>query len=120
MQREGEKEGKERVQREEASRRKEMLRRMLMKKKTALLSKVAKENKLNNQMLTKDVTLDRTDMPDYASISKFGGVGMVLHGNMIYGRSPDFKDDEAIYAQHQRFTSEHDGPAPGSTVEKME
>ena len=121
MQREGVKEGKERAQSEEASRRKERLRRMLIRRKTALRSKVTKEeNKLNNQMLTKDVTLDRTDMPDYASISKFGGVGMVLHGNMIYGRSPDFKDDEAIYAQHQRFTSEHDGPAPGSTVEKME
>ena len=97
-----------------------MLMRMLMKKKTALLSKVAKEIKLNNRVLTKDGTLDITDMPDYASISQFGGVGMVLHGNMIYGRSPDFKDEEAIYAQHQRFTSEHDGPAPGSTVEKME
>ena len=45
MLREGEKEGKERVQREEASRRKEMLRRLLMKKKkkTALLSEVDEE-----------------------------------------------------------------------------
>ena len=90
-----------------------------MRRKTALLSKVTKENKLNNQMLTEDVTLDGTNIPDYASISKFGGVGMVLHGNMIYGRSPEFKDDEAIYAQHQRFTSEHDGPAPGDCLRTM-
>ena len=51
MQREGEKEGKERAQREEAGRRKEMLRRSLMmrkKRKTALLSEVDKGIELNN------------------------------------------------------------------------
>ena len=120
MHREGVKEGKERAQSEEASRRKERMRRMLMMKKAALLSKVSKENKLNNQMLTEDVTLDGTNIPDYASISKFGGEGMVVHGDIIYGQSPVFKDEAAIYAQHQRFTIENDGLAPGSTVEKLE
>ena len=51
MLREGEKEGKDRAQREEAGRRKEMLRRSLMmrkKRKTALLSEVDRGNELNN------------------------------------------------------------------------
>ena len=119
MHREGVKEEKERAQSEEASRRKERLRRMLTRRKTALLSKVTKEKKLNNQMLTEDVPLDGSNIPDYASVSKFGGEGMVVHGDIIYERSPDFKDEAAIYAQHQRFTIENDGPAPGSTVEKV-
>ena len=91
MHREGVKEEKERAQSEEASRRKERLRRMLTRRKTALLSKVTKEKKLNNQMLTEDVPLDGSNIPDYASVSKFGGEGMVVHGDIIYGRSPDLK-----------------------------
>jgi hypothetical protein len=69
--------------------------------------------------LNMDRTLDITDMPDYVSISQFGGVEMVFHEEMIYGRSQDI-NDEAIYAKHQRFRRNNDGMAPGSTVEKME
>ena len=108
---EGEKEGKERAQREEAVKRKEMLRRSLMmrkKRKTALLSEVDRGNDLNNpegmnkeHSVIIDGTSNTTDMPNYASISQFGGE-MVLHDQVIYGQSQDINDEE-IYAKHQGF-----------------
>ena len=102
------------------------------------MSKVDEKDELTNQELMNseqiiiDWTPDITDMPNYASISQFGGdvnimegennggvVGMVLHDNVIYERSQDI-NDEAIYAQHQGLTRNNDGLAPGSTVERKE
>ena len=89
MLREGEKEGKERVQREEASRRKEMLRRLLMKKKITLESKVDEKDELTNQELMNsehiiiEGTPDITDLPNYASISQFGGDVNIMEGKTM-------------------------------------
>ena len=57
-------------------------------------------------------------MPIYAKFSKFGGE-VVLHDQVIYGRSQDI-NDEAIYAQHQGLTRNNDGLVPGSAVERKE
>ena len=85
---------------------------MRKKRKTALLSEVDKGIELNSpEVLNKeenvniDGTSNTTDMPDYASVSQFGGE-VVLH-QVIYGRSQDINDVE-IYAQHQGFSSNND------------
>jgi hypothetical protein len=127
MLREGEKEEKERAQREGAVRRKETVkRRILMRKerrnKTALMSEVDEENESNSQeyrSLEDDNTIGkensvRANMPNYsASVSQLGGE--VLGKKVIYERSQETNDDEIIHAQHQGiFIPNNDGLAPGS------
>ena len=73
-------------------------------------------NKEENDII--DGTSNTTDMPDYASVSQFGGE-VVLHKQVIYGRSQDI-NDEAIYAQQQGFTSNNDRLVPGSTKRRIE
>ena len=126
MLREGEKEEKERAQREGTARWKETVRRrILMRKdrreKTALMSEVDGENGLNSQKyrsLEDDITSKEnsveTDMPNYtASVSQLGGE--VLGEEMICERSQENNDDELIHAQHQGISLQNnDGLAPGS------
>ena len=112
MLREGEKEEKERAQREGAARRKETVRRRISmrkerREKTALMWEVDGENELNSQKyrsIEDDITSKEnsvgTDMPNYtASVSQLGGE--VLGKEMICERSQEKKDDEIIHAQHQ-------------------
>ena len=83
------------------------------KKKTALLSKVDRGNRLNNQeYMNKEQDIisnensDGSNMPNYdASVSRLGGE--VLRDQMIYERSQDI-NDENIHAQHQGILSNND------------
>ena len=125
MLREGEKEEKERAQREGAGRRKEILRSMILmrerREKTALMSEVDRGYVLTNQeyrnqekdIIIRKKTSDGTNMPIYtASVSQLGGE--VLGEEIIHERSQDI-NDETIHAQNQGILlSINNGLAPGS------
>ena len=123
MLREGEKEEKERAQREGTARRKETVRRkILMRKekreKTALLSDVDGETGLNSKSLDDDDDITSmenpvgTDIP-YCTASVYQLGGEVLGEEIIYERSQEHNE---IHAQHQGilFVQNNDGLAPGS------
>ena len=127
MLREGEKDEKERAQRESMTRRKETVRKkILMRKekrgKTALLSDVGGEPilSLNSKSLDDDDDITSKENPvrtdiRYCTASVYQLGGEVLGEEVIYEQSQEHNDNRIIHAQHQGiFAQNNDGLAPGS------